>query len=757
MKTELLAPAGDMDAVVQAVQNGADALYLGAKSFGARAYAKNFDADELAGAIRYAHTYGVKVYVTMNTLVFEHETEAFLAQAHDVLRAGADALIMQDVGMIAAVRRRFPDAALHASTQMHNHSDAALGFVWSLGMSRAVLAREMSAGQIAALRCPIEKEAFIHGALCICFSGQCLFSALTNGRSGNRGTCAQSCRMRYRLLDEEGLAYETNGSYLLSPKDIGLFEDIAALAGAGVGCFKIEGRMKSPEYVGLATKIYARLLAELRAGHQPAADSGDKAGLLGLFNRGYSRAHLLGIHGEELMSKDRPNHRGLPLGRVLAVANGRIRLRLTAPLNQGDGIKIERSDDGFICNKIYQNGLLVASASAGGVVELDEKAQALAGDTVVKTTDSRLIKSLQAFEPRKADVFCELTARLDQPLCLALTDGDGHTARAAGEPVQASRSAPVSHDALYSSVARLGDTPYRLRDARIDADADIFVAKSALNALRREAAETLTQMRTAAAPVRVRDSAPPAVRCAVETDGCHLHVLVRNAAQFDAVRDIVTGDIYTEDAELYERHKARCPSLRRRTDRLAQHPDACLGERLLVTDHGGLHAHASQNDIVLDHSVYAFNAEALSVFVSLGAHRVALPPELAPGQIARMLAAYVKRNGQPAPVEAVVSARHELMAMRHCVLRGALGEKGCGLCKTKRFFLEDAKGERYPLTTGAQCGTRVFHSRITQWDVRDAQKMGVRHFRVELFDETGAQSRQLVEHYLRLLTEGAVP
>ncbi len=751
MKYELLSPAGDMQSVIQAVQNGADAIYLGGKSFGARAFASNFSSDEINRAIAYAHTYGVKVYITVNTLVYESETSGFLQHVETVLKAGADALIMQDIGMIAAVRARFPDAELHASTQMHNHSDAALAFAKSLGLKRAVLAREMSIEQIKSLQCDIEKEVFVHGALCICYSGQCLMSALTNGRSGNRGTCAQSCRMRYKLFDEHDMPYNTNGDYLLSPKDIGLFEDIAALIDAGVSSFKIEGRMKSPEYVGLVTKIYSRLLNDIREGREPKTCKQDADNLLSLFHRGYSKSHLFNVRGEALLSKDRPNHRGTPLGIVLSAGNGRIKLRLTSPLSQGDGIKFERNDDGFICNKIYRNGLLTASAEAGDIIELNAKAKTSAGDTVVKTGDISLLKALQVSKARCVPVKATLSARIGETLRLTLSDSSGNEALAQGQPVQMGRTAPTTQDDIYASISKLGDTPYLLEGMDIDADDNIFIAKSALNALRRDAADTLTALRTAVPDIRISNKTLPCAQYDKEGTGAKLHVLVRNAMQFDAVKDIVSGDIYTEDAALYLENKAAYPRLRLKTDRLAQVPESYRGERLLVTDHGGLYAFKRDNAIVLDHTVYAFNASSLAVFVSLGAKRVALSPELNIKQAAKMMAAYKAHNNQTAPVEALLYARHELMAMRHCVLSGALGKDACGLCKKKRFYFEDMKGHRYPLFADSHCQSHVMHSRVTEANPADYFALGVKHYRVELFDENAKQSRDIVKRFAEQL------
>ena len=419
---ELLSPAGDIQSVYQAVQNGADAVYIGGKSFGARAFAKNFSDTEMKQVIDYAHVYGIKVYVTANTLVYEHEIAYFLAYIETVYALGADALIMQDVGMMALVKRRFPDIAIHASTQMHNHNDACLCFVSGLGAERAVLAREMRLAEIKALTCDIEKEVFIHGALCICYSGQCLMSTLTKNRSGNRGMCAQSCRMRYRLTDSNGRRLGHDDRYILSPKDLALFTDIEALITSGIHSLKIEGRMKPPEYVGHVTKIYAKLLQQVRENEPIKVDAADIEKLEKLFNRGFTKGHLFGGQDDQLMGTIRPNHRGVPLGRVVSYNRDRIKVKLIASLHQGDGIKFEKSDTGFICNKIYKNGKLVNGADMGDTVELDRKARVEAGEPIVKTSDIQLLKQLQNAGERKTRISGILTARKGDRLTLTVSD-----------------------------------------------------------------------------------------------------------------------------------------------------------------------------------------------------------------------------------------------------------------------------------------------------------------------------------------------
>lgn len=747
-KAELLSPAGSLQSIYQAVQNGADAIYLGGKSFGARAFAANFTYEEMKQAIDYAHVYGVKVYVTVNTLIYENEINDVLEHIKKIYDLRADALIMQDIGMITLARSCFPDIDIHASTQMHNHNDESLYFVSGLGAVRAVLAREMNIEQIKSLTCGIEKEAFIHGALCISYSGQCLMSAMTKGRSGNRGECAQSCRMRYRL--KRGDEYKKqNGEYLLSTKDIALFEDIQKLLEAGVSCFKIEGRMKPPEYVGHVTKTYAKLLEEYENGRPLQVNRDDIEKLNRLFNRGFSKGHLFGKSADELMGTLRPNHKGVPLGVVLSVEKDRIKIILNERLNQGDGIKFEKSDTGFICNKIYNKGRLVSGADKGDAIELDRKADAEAGETVVKTSDIKLLEELQSLEGhRKVVINGRLSARAGELLGLEISDLDGNSITAAGEAVQRSRTSPTTEADIRESVNRLGDTPYILGSLAIDSGGDIFIAKSNLNALRREAVQKLTEARIKIEPRRVIEYKHSPVRHEDEQGEPKLHVLVRDPDQFEAIKGIPSGDIYTSDKRLYFENKEKYKSLRLKTDRLGKKNEPYSGERLLVTDNGGVYSYRNRNDIAIDYTLNVMNSYTAAYFMKFSASRIALSPELEAANIEAMIKAYEAANGQAPALEAIVYSRYELMAMQHCVISG---KKNCGLCKKNSYCLEGPAGERFPLLTDDNCNNYILGSRYVEMDVPKLLKLGIKHFRVELFDQDAAESRAAVQRFLNLI------
>ena len=322
---ELLAPAGGPDALRAAVANGADAVYLGVENLNARRGAENFSLDGLAEACRFAHLRGVGVYLTANVVVLPAEMDEALEMVDSAWAVGVDAVIVQDLGLLRAVREGLPHVRIHASTQINAHNTDTLRALGSLGVSRVTLARETSIGEIEALvtvgrSAGVEVESFVHGALCVCYSGQCLLSSLIGGRSANRGLCAQPCRLPYELIDESGKTLETAGAHLLSPKDLAGITMLPQLVNAGVTALKIEGRMKSAEYVALVTGVYRAAVD--RASHEAdgfEVRDGEVAVLKEAFSRGFTEAYLLGERGNDMMSYARPNNRGVLVGRVAKV------------------------------------------------------------------------------------------------------------------------------------------------------------------------------------------------------------------------------------------------------------------------------------------------------------------------------------------------------------------------------------------------------------------------------------------------------
>ena len=341
MSMELLAPAGDREALIAAVQNGADAVYLGARMLNARSGAGNFDRDGLKWAVDYAHERGVRVHVTVNTMVKQEELGLVEQVAGQIAFAGADAAIVQDLGVARLLRAMLPSLSLHASTQMAVHNRQGVRFARSMGMDRVVLAREMTYEEMADCAAEgVELEAFAHGALCVSCSGQCLFSSLVGGRSGNRGQCAQPCRLPYRL---EGTVRASG--CLLSPRDLMSLEHLDDLRRAGIGCLKIEGRLKRPEYVAVVTRVYREALDLLETFGDYAPEDETREELMQIFNRGgFTQGYGPGLVDQELMSRAKPNHMGVPVGELTA----RGQIRLTRDVSQADALAFrDKSGDEF--------------------------------------------------------------------------------------------------------------------------------------------------------------------------------------------------------------------------------------------------------------------------------------------------------------------------------------------------------------------------------------------------------------------------
>ena len=385
-KIELLSPAGNLETLMVAVQNGADAIYMAGKKFGARAFSENFNDDEIIEAINYCHLYGVKIYITINTIVYDDEVEDFINYVDFIYKNGVDAVIIQDLGMADLIHKTFPNLEMHASTQMNVHNINGLKFLKEMGFKRVVLAREVPIETIKKMKeeVDIELEVFVHGALCISCSGECYFSYFECNRSGNRGKCAQVCRQPYTLLNGDKKV-ELEDKYLLSPKDLCTINNLDDLIKIGVDSFKIEGRMKSKEYVGLVTRCYRN-----KIDYDKVSDE-DITNMKKVFNRGFTLGNLYSKRAKEFINGFRPNHLGVLIGEVIDYKKGRVKIKLSDYINQGDAVRfIQNNEIGFYLNRIYKNDLLVNGAKKGEIVELDSKEEIKKGTNVYKTIDIKL-------------------------------------------------------------------------------------------------------------------------------------------------------------------------------------------------------------------------------------------------------------------------------------------------------------------------------------------------------------------------------
>ena len=469
-KHELLVPAGDMECLRQAVANGCDAVYLACKLFGARKFAKNFDNEEIVEAIKYCHLYGVKIYVTMNTLVKNNEVEAFINQAKFLHENGVDALIIQDFGMICLLREKFPNLEIHASTQANICSEDVCKLYYDLGVKRVVFARELSIDEIDNIDVPIEKEAFIHGALCISYSGCCLMSSMLGGRSGNRGECAGCCRMPFDL--EKNGKIISRDKYLLSTKELNTSSEIDRLLDSSIYSFKIEGRMKSPLYVGFITNFYRRLIDGEDLNLSEEIDK-----LKTIFNREFTKGRMFKVSDNDLMNIDSPNHKGLKIGKVIKVTDDKIKIKLDEgySIHQNDAIRFLNSNKGFIINYLYDNNGKLVSASDKEFY-VDNKVGLKELDDVSKTQDYLLEKEYSILKKKKIDVSFNVKAKLGEALEIEISDGE-NTIKEIGNVVEEYINSPISKDNIINQLSKLGNTPFKCIDCNIDMDNNIFISQ----------------------------------------------------------------------------------------------------------------------------------------------------------------------------------------------------------------------------------------------------------------------------------------
>ena len=492
---ELLAPAGSWEALEAAVNAGADAVYMGGKAFGARAYASNFDEEEMAKAVYFAHMHHVRLYITVNTLVDDSELEALSAYLLFLNNVGVDGLIVQDLGVIRLAQKIVPELPLHASTQMSITNSSGVDFAMGAGMERSVLARELSLKEIgAACSRGSEIETFIHGALCVCYSGQCLMSSL------NRGRCAQPCRLPYKLLnakDEDMLQGKDAGQYLLSPKDMNTLSILPQLIDAGVVSYKIEGRMKRPEYVAVVVDAYRRAIDSYLAGDYNVPEE-DLANIEQIFNRDFTTAYL----------DRRPNNRGVLIGRVAKLDKNRNKavIKLDKELHLGDGLEFWVSVGGRVGTTVTDmlcGGNSVQSAAPGRQVTIDVPNGVRLNDRVFRTLDSRLMSYAQQFfgpdAKKRIPVDAVVTARLGEPMTVTLTDDEGNVGY--GETdfiVEAARKRALDEAGVRKQLDRLGTTEYFLNSLCFEHDENVMVPMSEMNEARRIGCSASECLRTGA-------------------------------------------------------------------------------------------------------------------------------------------------------------------------------------------------------------------------------------------------------------------
>jgi putative protease len=805
-RPELLAPAGDWECAKAAVENGADAIYFGLERFNARMRANNFTGAELPKLMEFLHRRGVKGYVSFNTLVFANELAGAEGWLRTLIAAGADAAIVQDAGVCRLIRRLSPDFPIHASTQMTLTSAAGMEFARELGCNRVVLARECSLQEIrkiaapepgAAGPAPLPVEVFVHGALCVAYSGQCLTSEALGGRSANRGECAQACRMPYDLICDGRPVPLGDRRYLLSPRDLAGLEVLPELIRAGVASLKIEGRLKSPEYVANITQVYRRALDKLMAEPNApwGADGDSRYNLEMAFSRGLHTGWFGGTNNQALVHARFGKKRGVYLGAVRRVERQRVRLRLEAPLKPGDGIVFDSGhpDQEEQGGRVYE---VTPTARSDRSDKSDETAISFGrgdldlnrvhpGDRVWKTSDPeldrRLRQSFAGVTPhfrRRLDV--EAQGGAGQALTLIGRDEIGHVVQLdSAMPLVAAQKQPLTTERLRGQLSRLGGTPFALGTLKNALEGEVILPMSELNRLRRQLAFEMERLRGQPKRwmINQRDPAAPASKLAARPRGAateaHLIVLVRNLAQLQAAMDVGSPAIYCEfeDPKKYREavasFRARQSAAGPKTEIFAAPPRifkageewilkqvrSCEADGYLLRNYDHLQFFADSRRVG-DYSFNVANGLSAEYFKNrFGLERLTASYDLNMTQLEALLL-----SAPPEWFEITLHQHIPMFHMEHCVFCAFLTQgtdyTNCGRpCDKHKVEMRDRVGLEHPLKADAGCRNTLFNGRAQTGAEYAGRLMdlGARHFRIEFVNETAEEVAATIGKYRALL------
>lgn len=768
---ELLAPVGSFEALKAAVQNGANAVYLGGKDFGARASANNFDRDELKEAVKYAHIRGVQVFVTTNTLRKENEIEDFLEYAKFLYDIDVDAIILQDIGMARLIKRELPDFELHASTQMVAHSLEDVKYLESVGFDRVVLAREVTVEEIKYIcdNCKADIEVFVHGALCVCYSGQCLMSSMIGNRSGNRGRCAQPCRQRYELIDVyTGEVVNSNGDYLLSPRDLNAIEEIDKVIDEGVHSLKIEGRMKRPEYVATVIDGYRKTIDEYLATNKLNVSDETINDLYTIFNRKFTKGLLLGDVGKDMMNSQLPNNQGLYVGTVVDYNKKakRLKIKLANTLKKGDGINL----GGGTIGRIIKNGNIETIGYKGETIELDFVGEARKGQIVFKTSDSELMDRVQATftqdkEFVKNIIDAKITIKLGQKPILTLKDRHSNEATIEGDKiVEEAMKVALSKEKVETQLRKLGNTPYELDLLEIELDDNVSLPISLLNQMRRDCIELLDKERVSIKNRKYKNKIVKYKPVLYNRNKQQeISVKVKNLEQLESALECGVDRIYYEDTNTIDKGMSLAMKYNKKViysapriirnkeyNHLAKANNAGV-ESVQVGNYGSID-YFKDKKLNIDYYLNAFNSETINYYKEIGADTLCISQELNINEIKETIK-YTDIN-----IESVVYGYTPLMITEYCpmgvIVRDCKKDKRVAKCKESIYALRNSKGDEFRVSQDIFCRSTIYNSNVTCMldNLYELHEIGINVLRLDFTLEDKETVKEVIEAYQEVLS-----
>ena len=769
-KIELLAPAGSMESVYAAVQSKADAVYIGGSKFSARAYAFNFDDENIIWAVDYCHIYGVKVYVTLNTLVKDDELKEVMEYVGFLYKIGVDALIVQDTGLIYLIKNNFPDFELHASTQMTIHNGEAALFLKEIGFTRIVLSRELSLKEIDYISnvLKVETEVFVHGALCICYSGQCLMSSIIGGRSGNRGRCAQPCRLPYTLIDKS--TNKEHKAYLLSPKDICTIDNLKDIVASGTSSLKIEGRMKRPEYVSGTVEIYRRALDNVYNNKIQKLDKDTKV-LTQLFNReGFSKAYLYGNTGKDMMAYKVPKNSGIPIG----IANKDLEVILLEDVSIKDGVMF--LDDGFVISKIILNGVESDKATKGDRVLL-KPTKYKVGDFLYKISDAHLMSELaQNYSDkfkRKIKIDLSIEFSINKPLKIS-TRYLGKNFSSEGDLVQEAINKPLDRDRLIKNLSKTGDTPFIINEVTFESFEEGFMPMASLNLVRRELIESVQNF-IITKYKRGKDNTPinynKGLRLCEDKNNTESNekkdnilpetlIGVSNEEQLKAavemgfdnivINPFMRGgniDINKCDVNTY----IKVPNIiKGEFQSICDFIDNNLGNiKGVITANLGIISRFNKKTTVIgDYKLNIFNSYA-SDFYKNFLTGTCISAELNASEIKKI------SYKSSLPLQVMVYGKYELMVSEYCAIGSVFGNKSENKtcienCTNGYYTLKDRKGVEFSIKTDKYCRSYIYNNVPVNLisNIDEIKKNNISSFRLDFIHENYEETIDVLRNYI---------
>lgn len=743
---ELLAPCGTYEAFLAAVENGADAVYLGGKSFNARANASNFDLDELSEMVKFAHLRGVKIYVTMNTLLNNDELKEALDFAYDLYNINIDAVIVQDLGLANVWHEYIPDLELHASTQMTVYNLAGVKELSKIGFKRVVLARELSIDEIKYIcdNTETEIEIFVHGALCISYSGQCLMSSMIGDRSGNRGKCAQPCRLPYTLLENEK---EVAKGFLLSPKDLSTLELLSSLP--NIKSLKIEGRMKLPEYVATTVKTYRKYIDKILNGDDVfKIDDIDKQNITQIFNRGgFTSAYLEQKQGKDMMCYEKPKNWGIYVGKVLSYDNKRyITVSNTENLNIGDGIEIwngETTSPSTVISEIEGNKI-------GRI-----KGNINVGDKIYKTSDKNLMRdakeSYSRNSTRKSSIDVEVTIKNNVPITFKINDVKYETLVIP----DLAQKAPISKEKVIEQVSKTGDTPFKIKKLKVDLDENLFLPVSTLNSLRRDALEyyekvLLHDAKEILNKVNLEfnfensSKKPTEVTlCVKNLDENYLDLKNVTSIYVPLKEVLVKKELFIKIP--FKKYILLPTITKNNYDKLickniSELSKICDG--FVLSNIGQLpYFDEIDTTLIANYTFNIFNDFSIDYLEQIGFNKITLSPELTMNQINSL--------SYKLPSELIVYGNQCVMTSEHCPVGNLVGKfsknnkcsKPC--LSGNKYFLKDRINMNFRvIPDNVDCQSTIYNAKITSIE---SKNLKVNSIRIDVIDEKASEIQKIID------------